>query len=178
MQSIPDVVSIGIENQLRDLDFTIDDVLKILNGLRSNKSPGPDRIHPCVLKECAASLALTVYLLFRQSMDEGHLPQTWKDSHITPIHKKGSRLQVGNYRPVSLTSVVCKSLEKLIRAALLKHMMICFLMCSMVSFRVDPSLRNWYRFWTSGPTLLTKGTYWMWYIWTSRKRLIRSRIIA
>ena len=117
MQSIPDVVNVGIENQLRELDFTIDDVLKILNELRSNKSPGPDRIHLCVLKECAASLALPVYLLFRRSMDEGHLPQTWKDGHITPIHKKGSRLQVGNYRPVSLTSVVCKSLEKLIQTA-------------------------------------------------------------
>ena len=76
MQSIPDVVNVGVENQLRDLDSTIGDVLKILDGLRSNKSPGPDRIHPCVLKECATSLALPVYLLFRQSMDEGHLPQT------------------------------------------------------------------------------------------------------
>ena len=122
MHSIPDVVNAGVKNQLRDLDFTKDDVLKILSGLRSNKSPGPDKIHPCVLRECAASLALPIYLLFRRSMDEGHLPQIWKDGHITPIHKKGSRLQVGNYRPLSLTLVICKSFEKLIRAALLKHL--------------------------------------------------------
>ena len=65
MHSVPEVVKVEVKNQLWDLDFTLDDVLKILSGLQSNKSPGPDKIHPCVLRECAASLALPLYLLFR-----------------------------------------------------------------------------------------------------------------
>ena len=53
----------------------------------------------------------------------GSIPLDWKTGHITPIHKNGSRAEVGNYRPaVSLTSVVCKVMEKLVRNAILDHM--------------------------------------------------------
>jgi len=45
-----------------------------------------------------------------------------KLANVMPIYKKGSRSSVGNYRPVSLTSVCCKVLEKLVRNALLSHM--------------------------------------------------------
>ena len=45
-----------------------------------------------------------------------------KDAKITPIFTKGSRSDVSNYRPISLTSICCKTIEKLIRNALLQHM--------------------------------------------------------
>ena len=63
-----------------------------------------------------------LYALFRQSLNEGRLPQSWKDGHVTPIFKKGSRTKVENYRPVSLTSVICKVMEKIMRKALIEHM--------------------------------------------------------
>ena len=90
-----------------------------LQGLKPDKSPGPDMIHPRVLKECANELA---YPLFRKSLDDGNVPRDWKDSNVTPIYKKGSRTSVDNYRPVSLTSVVCKVMERLLRKPLLEHM--------------------------------------------------------
>ena len=61
------------------------------------------------------------YILFRQSLSEWKIPQNWREGNIAPIHKKGSRNQVGNYKPISLTSVVCKTLEKIIRRELLNH---------------------------------------------------------
>ena len=51
------------------------------------------------------------------------IPSAWKTGNITPIHKKGSKARVENYRPISLTSVVSKCMEKIIRDRLLKHMM-------------------------------------------------------
>ena len=67
--------------------------------------------------------------LFNVSLEEGIVPSEWKEANITPLFKKGSRKKPENYRPVSLTSVVCKLLETLIR----DH---------MVEFRVKHKLIN------------------------------------
>ena len=53
---------------------------------------------------------------------DGVLPKIWKDAHVTPVYKKGEKCSPGNYRPISLTSVICKTLEKLIRNAIVDHM--------------------------------------------------------
>lgn len=94
-----------------DVEFSVADVREILSGLRRNKSSGPDEIHPIILKECSNELALPFYIVFRQSLDEGCLPNGWKEANITAIHKKGDRSDVANYRPISLTSVVYKCME-------------------------------------------------------------------
>ena len=79
-------------------------------------------IHPNVLKECAAELSYPLHTLFRKSLDEGSLPHQWKDGHITTVFKKGLRNQIDNFRPRSLISVACKLMERLIRNALMQHM--------------------------------------------------------
>ncbi len=61
-------------------------------------------------------------MIFCKSMDEGVIPDDWKLANVTCIYKKGSKMDPGNYRPVSLTSVVCKIMEKNVRAAILEHM--------------------------------------------------------
>ena len=57
-----------------------------------------------------------------KSLSEGTVPHIWKLAHITPMYKKGSKSDCGNYRPVSLTSVVCKVLETIIREHLLCYL--------------------------------------------------------
>ena len=106
---------------LSNITFTVSDIMELLLNLNSNKSPGPDTIHPRVLKECAEVLALPLYLLFTASMEHGKLPAAWKEAVITPIFKKGARTAVNIYRPISLTSVCCKIMEKLVRNSLLQH---------------------------------------------------------
>ena len=49
------------------------------------------------------------------SLKEGVVPFEWKEANIIPLFKKGSRNKSGNYRPVSLTSVICKLLERLVK---------------------------------------------------------------
>ena len=53
--------------------------------------------------------------MFNLSLREGTVPREWKHANVVPIFKKGSRCKAENYRPVSLTSVVCKPLESLLR---------------------------------------------------------------
>ena len=101
------------------ISITEQEVIKVLN---KKKSPGPDNMHPKLLQEVSAEVVKPLTLLFQKSIAEGKLPDNWKKANITPIYKKGSRSEAGNYRPVSLTSVVCKLLESIIRDHILDYL--------------------------------------------------------
>ena len=60
--------------------------------------------------------------LFRRTLDEGTVPADRRQANVTPLYKKGNKSTPGNYRPVSLTSVVCKVLESIIKDAIMEHL--------------------------------------------------------
>ena len=93
----------------------MDDIINRLKKLNINKSPGPDMIHPGILYETADQTDYPLKMLFESSFCSKCLPSEWKYTTITPIDKKGSQSDPGNYRPVSLTSIVCKLMESTIR---------------------------------------------------------------
>ena len=64
----------------------------------------------------------TLTILFQESFNSGVLPTEWKEANICPIFKKGSRTQPCNYRPVALTSIVCKLMESIVRSKLVDHL--------------------------------------------------------
>ena len=86
----------------------------IAKKMKDNKSPGVDGIPPKLLKEIVEQISTPLAKLFNLSLEE-IVPSEWKEANITSLFKKGSRNKPENYRPVSLTSVVCKLLETLIR---------------------------------------------------------------
>ena len=55
-------------------------------------------------------------------METGKLPKDWKSANVTPIFKKGSNSDGKYYRPIRLTSVICKVLETLVRKQLINHL--------------------------------------------------------
>ena len=90
-----------------------------INNMKENKSPGVDGIAPKILKETVEQICTPLAHVFNMSLQEGIVPLEWKEANIIPLLKKGSRNKSVNYRPVSLTSVLCKVLETIIR----DHMM-------------------------------------------------------
>ena len=110
------------EEDLTDFEIQEKEVKKILESLHPGKAPGPDGINPFILSKAAASLTLPVTLLYRKSLQEGNIPEEWRKATVTPIFKKGSRAEPCNYRPVSLTCILCKCLERLVRANIMEHL--------------------------------------------------------
>ena len=110
------------KTKLTNVNITTDDMLKRLKSLKVTKSSGPDGVSPKLLYENADQLAYPLKKLFDATMLSGKIPKKWKIAEVKPIFKKGDKRTAGNYRPVSLTSIVCKIFETFIRDALCSHL--------------------------------------------------------
>ena len=117
---LPETKFKGSEGErLGQLVVTPEVVVSKINYMNENKSPGVDGISPKILKETVEQISPPLAHVFNMSLQEGIVPFEWKEANIIPLFKKGSRNKSINYRPVSLTSVICKLLETIIR----DHMM-------------------------------------------------------
>ena len=95
--------------------FSQENIYPIITKLEKFKTPGTDEMHPFVLNKCPQVFSWIFSLLFKKSFKEGKIPQKWKEANICPLYKKGSKSDPSNYRPVSLSAVPCKIMEKIIR---------------------------------------------------------------
>ena len=84
-----------------------------------NKSPGPGGICSRTLKVCVDQLSGVFQHLFQTSLDTGSIPTVWKTSTVIPIPKTNNPKQINDFRPVALTSLVMKTLEKLVKSLIL-----------------------------------------------------------
>lgn len=106
-----------------DLNFepaimSVDAVENALSRVNAKKGPGPDKLSPYFIKQCASSLALPVSMLFNHSLQSGVFPAVWKMAAMVPIHKSGSVHEVENYRGVSILSCLPKVFEVFVHHAL------------------------------------------------------------
>ncbi len=99
-----------------------EDIQKRLESLNCEKAPGGDGVAQRVLKNCPVILAGVMEAIFNKTMEEGKVPSEWRDANISPLFKKGSKLEASNYRPVSLTSVCCKVMEGIVRDSIASHL--------------------------------------------------------
>ena len=98
-----------------DIEFDPQHVANLLRKMNANKAQGPDGIHGHILKNCASALAYPLSLIYKTSYNTGSIPREWKTANVVPVHKKGSKSLVDNYRPISLTCLVMKIFEIQVR---------------------------------------------------------------
>ena len=82
--------------------------------VRPGKAAGLDESPPRLLSECARGVSVSLSELFNRSFVECQLPQEWKDALVVPIFKSGQKSSPMNYRPITLLSLISKSLEKIV----------------------------------------------------------------
>ena len=85
-----------------------------LTHLNIYKSPGPDGFHPRVLFEIRHEIVEPLQILYTISFCTGKLPSDWRSANITAVYKKGNKKEHSDYRPISLTSIICKIMVPLL----------------------------------------------------------------
>ena len=120
-KSTPNEFSKGIS--ISEIRVTPEAVANKLSKIDPTKAQGPDKIPSKILKELGKELSYPISILFNTSLETGEIPEDWLAAEVIAIYKrKGNRSDPANYRPVSLTCILCKILEDLIRDAIVDHM--------------------------------------------------------
>ena len=119
---LPTVELPGHFPQMPEINVTPDMVYQKLKNLDPAKSVGPDQLHPRVLKEAAQELRTPLSYFYQATLQTGRIPKIWKTATISAIFKKGDKSLPSNYRPISLTCILCKVLESIIRDHIIDHM--------------------------------------------------------
>ena len=96
--------------------------MRQLQQVDPSKALGPDNISPHILKHCAAQLATPLTTLFKECLSSRTWPSLWKQARVVPIHKKNTRADPKNYRPISLLSVVGKVFESLLASKITHYL--------------------------------------------------------
>ena len=110
-----------VGNRLDTFNFKLEYVQEKLNHLNMYKFTEPDLLHPRVLLTLEDMLCRPLNHIFNKSAETGIIPADWKFANVTKIHKKGDRQEPGNYRPISLTYVVCKTMQWLVKGKIITH---------------------------------------------------------
>ena len=121
LTNLPEIEEVHGGHRLHSVSITEHKITKELKHLKPTTSSGPSGFSNCFLKDFGNELAFPLKLVFTNSIVNGIIPNDWKVANVTPIFKKGSKSDPGNYRPVSLTCVVGKLLERLIKSEIVNH---------------------------------------------------------
>jgi len=109
--------------ELGDVSFTSEIVSNVIKHLPNKTSAGLDGLPAIFFKKCYASVVEPLRLLFETSFETSFVPQAWRDAVVIPVYKnKGNKSEVANYRPISLTPVVCRIMEAIIKSSILNHL--------------------------------------------------------
>ena len=121
--NVPTPTIFNVNNEeVDDIDLSPEAVYDKLKSLDPEKAPGNDNINPAILRNAAKELAVPLSIIFKESLSSGEVPEDWRLANVTPIYKKGSKKDACNYRPISLTSQVCKVMEKMVKDNIVEHL--------------------------------------------------------
>ena len=109
---------VGIE----EMKIEEKDIKQVIGRMKDNKTGGVDAFNSHFLKMVGDSMVGPLFHLFNSSMQSGEVPEDWRRANVTALHKKGSKKDPGNYRPVSLTSHVGKLMELIIKEKIVSYL--------------------------------------------------------
>ena len=103
--------------------FNTKEFEEALKTLKDKKSPGPDKITNEMLEHLGTKAKSKLLGIFNNSWKTGHVPQSWREADMVPIHKKcKDRANTDSYRPIGLTSCAGKLMERMINTRLVWHL--------------------------------------------------------
>jgi len=122
-QNIPEFTRrVGDDISMSSVTFSSYSVFKTLTKCKTSRSLDPDGFSISFVKKLKSTLAYPLAVLFTHIFECGVIPDAWRVAHVTPVHKKGVSSSVENYRPISLTSVICKLFERIVKEQMLDYL--------------------------------------------------------
>jgi hypothetical protein len=106
------------DNPDNNPQFEFKQVAAACKSIKTSKAFGPDNIHPRLIKQGGKTLFNCIHILFNAMLSLGHVPPIFKRAWIISLYKSKSKSDPNNYRPISLTSVLIRLLERLIKPKL------------------------------------------------------------
>ena len=117
---LPSVLTKKTCRLLSTVEFSTNDILKIIRNLNLNKAHGHDMISIQMLKICDESICKPLRIIFRSCLENEKFPSEWKKANVVPVFKKSNKQELKNYRPISLLPVSSKIFEKLLYDSMFK----------------------------------------------------------
>jgi len=103
-------------------DITLSELLATVNNLKQSSSCVGSFMSSSLLKNCIDHIAEPLLFIFNLSFDKGVFPEQLKLSRVIPIFKKGSKMNMSNFRPISITNPLGKVLEKLMHTRMTSYL--------------------------------------------------------
>ncbi len=115
--------------------FTARRICKLLRTLPNKTSRTPDGVPALFLKNIAKfacsehgfhdsfCICTALSRIFTVSFNEGYLPSIWLTANVVPLYKKGDASEACNYRPISLTCILCKVMETLVKEEMMRYLL-------------------------------------------------------
>jgi hypothetical protein len=88
------------------------EIINIICSLKSNKSSGYDGISSKIIKLCSMFISTPLFFICNMSIITGVFPDCLKYAVIKPLYKKGDKVDIANYRPISMFTAFTKVMEK------------------------------------------------------------------
>ena len=99
---------------LDSIHFSSSDITKIISRLDPNKAPGHVMLSIRMIKLCGNSICKPLSIIFKDCLSDGKFPHEWKKANVVPVHKKGNKQSLENYRPISLLPICGTIFERLL----------------------------------------------------------------
>jgi len=116
-----DVTSAELPNEVVDPEYRLDDIAAteqevgdLISSLDVNKATGPDSISSKMLKHAGNAIVPSLTKLINICLSKNRVPNLWKQANVLPLHKKDSKDECNNYRPVSILPIVSKIMERIV----------------------------------------------------------------
>ena len=120
--NLPPMQNRGNRLTISDIVFHENMLTSVIDKMKNKASAGPDGFPSILFKRLKATLIKPLCTFFNHIIQFGAIPCSWKVANVTPIFKKGSSTDPGNYRPISITAVCCKIFESVVKKQLIEYL--------------------------------------------------------
>ena len=119
-----DMSKIQRYQNMNDINIEESDIQEIISNLDASKAAGPDGIPSILIKKFSDAFVPLLLKIFTRSYNEGIVPKQMKTANVIPLHKGGDKNKAENFRPVSLTDVIIKIFERVVKKYIEEHIQI------------------------------------------------------